>query len=100
MFHIVRVRRGSYALVWETPTQPRILREGNYVVMSPTFQFEKFVAVEETYIKHGTIHIIQVPKGQVAKVMESVTPKLVMEGVHTVDHPNFHFHGLEMLSSP
>jgi len=99
MFHIVRVRRGTYALVWETPTQPRILREGNYVVMSPTFQFEKFVNVQETYIKHGTIHIIQVPKGQLAKVTENVTPKLLEEGVHMVDHPNFHFTGLESLSS-
>jgi regulator of protease activity HflC (stomatin/prohibitin superfamily) len=99
-FHIVQVMRGKYALVWESPTQPRILRQGNYVVVSPTFKFEKFIAVEETYIKHGTIHIIQVPKGNIAKIMEDVVPKLLPEGVHMVDHPNFHFKGLELLSSP
>lgn len=98
-FHILQVKRGSYALVWESPTQPRILRQGNYVVASPAFRFEKFTAVEETYIKHGTIFIIQVPKGHLAKVMENVTPKMLPEGVHMLDHPNFHFEGLEVLSS-
>jgi hypothetical protein len=99
-FHILQVMRGDYALVWESPTQPRILRQGHYVVASPTFKFEKFVSMEETYVKHGTIHIIQVPKGNLAKVMENVVPKLLPEGVHMVDHPNFHFQGLELLSSP
>lgn len=99
-FHIVQVKRGNYALVWESPTQPRILRQGNYVVVSPAFRFEKFIAVEEVYIKHGTIFIIQVPKGHLGKIMENVTPKLLPEGVHMVDHPNFHFEGLELLSSP
>jgi regulator of protease activity HflC (stomatin/prohibitin superfamily) len=99
-FHILQVTRGNYALVWESPTQPRILQQGNYVVASPTFRFEKFIAVEETYIKHGTIHIIQVPKGHLAKVTENVFPKLLPQGVHMVDHPNFHFKGLELLSSP
>jgi len=99
-FCMLQITRGKYALVWETPTQPRILQQGSYVVKSPTFKFEKFVNMEETYIKHGTIHIIQVPKGNIAKVTESVTPKLLNEGVHVVDHANFHFHGLELLSSP
>eukprot|EP00928_Gymnodinium_smaydae_P041117 TRINITY_DN27832_c0_g5_i1.p1 TRINITY_DN27832_c0_g5~~TRINITY_DN27832_c0_g5_i1.p1 ORF type:complete len:784 (+),score=148.40 TRINITY_DN27832_c0_g5_i1:117-2354(+) len=98
-FHVLRVKRGSFALVWESPTQPRILREGSYAVKSPCFRFEKFVNIEETYIKHGTIHIIQVPKGHVGKVFENVTPKLLQAGVHMVDHPNFHFDGLEKISS-
>jgi regulator of protease activity HflC (stomatin/prohibitin superfamily) len=98
-FHVLRVKRGTFALVWESPTQPRILREGTYAVKSASFRFEKFVNVEEHYIKHGTIHIIQVTKGHVAKVLENVTPKLLSIGVHMVDHPNFHFNGLERLSS-
>lgn len=96
---ILSVKRGSYALVWESPTQPRILRQGNYVIMSPMFRFEKFVAMEDEYIKHGTIHIIQVPKGNLAKVLEGVSPKLLTEGVHMVDHQNFHFKGLVDLKS-
>jgi regulator of protease activity HflC (stomatin/prohibitin superfamily) len=99
-FHVLRVKRGCYGLVWESPTQPRILREGNYALTSPSFKFEKFVKMEETYVKHGTIHIIQVPKGHVAKVRENVTPKLLPVGVHILDHPNFHFEGLENLASP
>jgi len=99
-FHVLRVRRGAYALVWETPTLPRILREGSYALTSPTFKFEKFVNMEETYVKHGTIHIIQVPKGQVAKVIENVAPKLLGVGIHMVDHPNFHFQGLEQVAAP
>jgi regulator of protease activity HflC (stomatin/prohibitin superfamily) len=99
-FHILQVTRGNYALVWESPTQPRILRQGNYVVVSPTFKFERFISMEEFYIRHGSIHIIQVPKGHLAKVTEDVVPKLLPEGVHKVDHPNFHFKGLELLSSP
>jgi len=99
-FNILQVKRGNYALVWESPTQPRILRQGNYVVISPAFRFEKFVAVEEVFIKHGTIFIIQVPKGHLGKVTEDMTPKLLPEGVHMVDHANFHFKGLESLSSP
>jgi regulator of protease activity HflC (stomatin/prohibitin superfamily) len=98
-FHVLRVKRGTFALVWESPTQPRILREGSYAVKSPSFSFDKFVSVSETYIKHGTIHIIQVPKGHVAKVFENVTPALLSIGIHIVDHPNFHFDGLEKLTS-
>jgi len=98
-FHVLQVMRGSYAEVWETPNQPRLLRQGSYVIKSPTFKFEKFVPMEETYIKHGTIHIMQVPKGSLAKVTENITPKLLVEGVHMVDHPNFHYHGLEKLAS-
>lgn len=99
-FHVVRVCRGSYALVWESQTQPRILREGNYAVGSPTFRFEKFIDMSTTYIRHGTIHIIQVPKGQLAMVTEDVTPKLLPTGVHMVDHPNFQFGSLVQLSAP
>jgi regulator of protease activity HflC (stomatin/prohibitin superfamily) len=98
-FHVLRVQRGRYALVWESPTQPRLLREGNYAINSPTFKFESFKDVSETYIKHGTIHIVQVPKGQVGKVTESITPKLLAEGVHVVDHPNFKFDGLVLLTT-
>merc|ERR1719181_2067688 len=98
-FHILQVKRGSYALVWESATQPRILKQGDYVVVSPTFKFEKFVPMEETYIRHGTIHIMQVPKGHLGKVRENIIPKFLSEGVHIVDHPNFHFDGLELLSS-
>jgi regulator of protease activity HflC (stomatin/prohibitin superfamily) len=32
--------------------------------------------------------------------MENVVPKLLPEGVHMVDHPNFQFKGLELLSAP
>lgn len=99
-FHVLRVKRGCFALVWESPTQPKLLPEGNYSIMCPTFRFEKFVDVAQTYIQHGTIHRIQVPKGQVGKVVQNVSPKFLSEGVHMIDHPNFRFDGLEQLSSP
>jgi len=98
--HVLRVTRGNYALVWESPTQPRILTEGNYVINSATFRFDKMVSMMETYVQHGTIHIIQVPKGHVAKVTEDVTPKLLGEGIHRVDFPNFKFDGLQSLTAP
>jgi hypothetical protein len=56
--------------------------------------------MSDTYIRHGTIHIIQVPKGHVGKVTENVTPKLLAEGVHMVDEPNFRFDGLDPLTAP
>lgn len=100
LFHILQVPLGSHALVWESPTQPRVLSQGQHVVASMTFKFDKFIAMKDTYCKHGTIHIIQVPKCHVAKVVQNAVPKLLHEGLHAVDHPNLEFNGLELLSSP
>jgi len=39
-----------------------------FVVDDPLFRFDSFVSQTESYIGHGTIHILRIPSGKVAKV--------------------------------
>ena len=91
--NILRVRRGYIGLAIENGN-PVLLAEGLHVYNSPTFSFERFEAVNEKHITHGSYHVMRVPKGSFAQVTEENRGKLLPEGMHVIDNPIFRYNGL------
>ncbi len=77
--HIIRVPRGSYGLVRESNV-PKILPEGTHITVSNIFNYDGIKGSNEPHIAHGTIHILQIPKGKVALVTENNQPKILHQG--------------------
>jgi len=102
--HVVRVKRGEYAKVLAEGMggglEPRLLREGCHVMESNLFSVEGRCKVSDSQISHGTLNILQVPKGQVAKVFQDNVPHLLGSGTHYVESSNFQFVGNASLSEP
>lgn len=102
--------RGQYAQVWAEVINasdkvkslvPRLLREGEHFIKSPFFRFCGLVDVSAEYIGHGSVHILNVRKGQVAKIFHNNIPRLMGEGEHIVESPNFSFEGtLHIVTNP
>lgn len=102
--HVVRVTRGEYAKVWvlgpSGALEPRLLREGCYAVDSNLFSLDGRCSVADALVSHGALHILQVPKGSVAKVVRDNVPQLLGEGPHYVNSTNFQFKGTSNLADP
>mmetsp|Transcript_68680 Transcript_68680/g.159250 ORF Transcript_68680/g.159250 Transcript_68680/m.159250 type:complete len:732 (-) Transcript_68680:133-2328(-) len=89
-YHVLRVPRGSFGMITEQ-ARAKLLPEGTHAVDNPVFEYKGLVNTIEAYINHGSIHIIQVPKGHVGLVLESKNPRLLHEGVHVYDSPTLKF---------
>ena len=82
--HVIRVPKGKVAKVW-VDNQPLLLeyQDKAYEFTTPYFKIEKaskdelFVDQSNPYIQHGTIHILRVPKGKIAKVWSENKPLLL-----------------------
>ncbi len=79
--HIIRVPKGKLAKIW-IGNVPKILpyQEEPYTFNDPLVKFDRdtgFVSEYEPYIKHGTIHIIRVPKDKFIKAWDGNTPLLL-----------------------
>mmetsp|Transcript_35197 Transcript_35197/g.105126 ORF Transcript_35197/g.105126 Transcript_35197/m.105126 type:complete len:919 (-) Transcript_35197:150-2906(-) len=106
-FNYLRVPRGQLAKVWveaksDDGTQslvPRLLKEGEHYVRSNLFQFIGLVNASDDYIEHGSVHMLSIPKGSVAKVFHDNKPRLLGEGTHTIESTNFEYVGVESLIS-
>eukprot|EP01113_Clastostelium_recurvatum_P040721 TRINITY_DN635_c0_g1_i1.p1 TRINITY_DN635_c0_g1~~TRINITY_DN635_c0_g1_i1.p1 ORF type:complete len:706 (+),score=230.23 TRINITY_DN635_c0_g1_i1:77-2194(+) len=85
---IVRVPKGSYGLARENG-KPIILGEGVHVHNSVLFQYEQLQPANVREIHHGTIHILQVPIGEYAKVVENNIPKVLRSGKYVIDSSYF-----------
>jgi regulator of protease activity HflC (stomatin/prohibitin superfamily) len=104
-YHYIRVPLGKLAKVWIEQQdkdgfrvmQPRLLHEGEHCVDSFVFKFDGFIDVCNEYIQHGSIHRIAVEKGVVAKVWHDNMPRLLGEGVHTIESTYFTFSGTEAI---
>jgi regulator of protease activity HflC (stomatin/prohibitin superfamily) len=100
--NILRVKKGEYAKVWFSGTggglEPKLLREGCHVIDSSLFSFVGRSQVEEMHVSHGALHILQVPKGHVAKVKKENTPELLGEGTHHLESTNFQYEGTANLN--
>eukprot|EP00746_Dinoflagellata_sp_MGD_P069212 gnl/MRDRNA2_/MRDRNA2_28371_c0_seq1.p1 gnl/MRDRNA2_/MRDRNA2_28371_c0~~gnl/MRDRNA2_/MRDRNA2_28371_c0_seq1.p1 ORF type:complete len:798 (+),score=166.15 gnl/MRDRNA2_/MRDRNA2_28371_c0_seq1:99-2492(+) len=95
---VIRVPRGSYGLARDKGDAV-ILDAGLHVYNDPTFTFERMIDMNTTYIGHGTLHVIRIPKGQYGKIWASsqhggLIPRLLAEGVHVVDSALFKFEGV------
>jgi len=95
-YHVVRVPRGSFGMITEQ-ARAKLLPEGTHAVNNAVFEYKGLVEVVDAYINHGTIHIIQVPKGKAGLVFESNLPRLLSEGVHIYDSPTLKYVGTKSL---
>eukprot|EP00567_Pseudictyota_dubia_P008445 CAMPEP_0197442418 /NCGR_PEP_ID=MMETSP1175-20131217/8437_1 /TAXON_ID=1003142 /ORGANISM="Triceratium dubium, Strain CCMP147" /LENGTH=889 /DNA_ID=CAMNT_0042972887 /DNA_START=108 /DNA_END=2777 /DNA_ORIENTATION=+ len=106
-YHYLRVPRGKLAKVWAEVVKdgvrsevPRLLGEGEHYIDSSIFQYVPGLVNEsDPYIEHGSVHIISVPKGSVAKVMHDTKPRLLGMGDHVVESTQFEFLGTESIIS-
>lgn len=109
--YIINVPRGKYAKAWTgTDSKPIIFNEGVHVVEEdPSFKFNKsdslksgipsfdekavFVEQKEAYIDHGTLHILRVPQGHLARVIVNGKAEFLEhhEEPYVFDTPNFIF---------
>jgi len=103
-YNYLRVPRGQYAKVWANTTVdgitalvPRLLKEGEHYVRSVLFKFDGYVDSSEQYICHGSVHMISVPKGFVAKVFHGNKPRLLGEGTHVIESTQCEYLGMESI---
>lgn len=79
--HIVRVPPGNIAKI-TLNNDPYILdsRKEAYVFKNPLFNFDQangFMDAGSSYIRNGSLHILQVPKGKIATVWVGAKPVLL-----------------------
>jgi len=91
-YNVIRVPKGYFGKIFEDNVA-KLLPEGMHVVDKSVFQYKGLVTVNTSYINHGTIHIIQVPKGFVGLVLESNFPCLLPTGIHIYDSATLQFSG-------
>ena len=105
------VPRGEYAKVWAVAKSgvssatlvPPLLAEGEHFSDSYLLTFDGICIcrVDLEYIRHGSLHVISVEKGRVAKVVQNNAPCLLGEGDHFIESPEFAFKGFEsIIESP
>mmetsp|Transcript_10612 Transcript_10612/g.15536 ORF Transcript_10612/g.15536 Transcript_10612/m.15536 type:complete len:894 (-) Transcript_10612:464-3145(-) len=109
-YNYVRVQRGKLAKVWAEVTSssdgmsslvPRLLKEGEHYIKSILFKYVGSVDASDQYINHGSVHVISVPKGHVAKVFHDQKARLLGEGIHTIESLQFEYVGMDsIISSP
>jgi len=93
-YNVLRIPKGYFGKIMED-NFAKLLPEGMHVVDKSVFKYVGAEAVNTTYINHGTIHIIQVPKGCLGTFFESNFPCLLSEGVHIYDSSTLEFKGLK-----
>uniref|UniRef100_A0A7S4IHY0 Band 7 domain-containing protein n=1 Tax=Odontella aurita TaxID=265563 RepID=A0A7S4IHY0_9STRA len=106
-YHYLRVPRGKLAKVWAEVVKdgvrslvPRLLGQGEHYIDSNMFKYEYGLVDEsDPYIHHGSVHIIRVAKGSVAKAMHNTKPRLLGMGDHIVESTQFEFIGTESIIS-
>eukprot|EP00808_Paulinella_micropora_P024663 g48922.t1 len=92
---IARVRPNEYGCAF-VDNVPKLLYPGFYVENSPSFSFRRVVASNIEHIPFGPLHVLNVAKGQIAKVMDENRP-LLIEGPGVVMKKStlFEFCGME-----
>jgi len=93
-YNVIRVPKGFFGAIMENNIA-KLLPEGMHVVDNSVFKYDKRVQINTPYINHGTIHIIQVPKGCFGTVFESNFPLLLPEGIHIYDSATLQFTGVK-----
>lgn len=106
-YHYMNVPRGKYAKVWAEVTSPetgikslvpRLIKEGEHFIKSTFFKYMGLVDVSDEYIEHGSTHILNVEKGRIAKIFQENLPRLLGEGLHIIESPNFSYQATELIS--
>ena len=76
---------------------PRLLAQGEHFCDSHLFKFDRLVELSDEHIEHGSINRVSVPKDAVAKVVHDKKTRLLGEGDHLIESPQFKFKGFESI---
>jgi regulator of protease activity HflC (stomatin/prohibitin superfamily) len=77
-FHIIRVYPLHIARIFINSLPYFLLPSDKpYVFNQPVFNFVDFVHMTTLYIAHGNYHILQIPRGKVAKIWKGSIPELL-----------------------
>jgi regulator of protease activity HflC (stomatin/prohibitin superfamily) len=93
--HILNVVKGCIAKA-NCDNLPRLYGEGLHIVESPNFSYEgtEIISPDNLCIAHGTITILQVPRGKIALAWNKNEPYLLdRPGLYEFNSNNFHFVG-------
>lgn len=93
-YNVIRIPKGSFGKINENG-RPKLLPEGKHVIDENVFTFEGTESAQEQYINHGTIHIIQVPKGSLGLIKNSNKPQMIGEGLHIYDSATLTYSGVK-----
>ncbi|CAJ1965915.1 unnamed protein product [Cylindrotheca closterium] len=76
--HILNVVKGSVAKA-NCDNEPRLFGEGLHIIESPNFSYigRELISMDNLCIAHGTITILQVPRGKIALLWKSNQPCLI-----------------------
>jgi regulator of protease activity HflC (stomatin/prohibitin superfamily) len=90
--YVLNVPMGHYAKAW-SDNKPILYGQGTHVIHSATFKFieEDIVKQSKNYIEHGTIHILRVPAGYLAKIRLNNVPYILpaQKTPYIFNHPAF-----------
>jgi len=91
--HVLNVPVNKYAKGW-SGNVPFLYNTGPHVIHDATFKFNQqqgLVDQTDSYIIHGSIHILRVPAGMIAKIWIGATPHLLesREEPYVFDTPLF-----------
>lgn len=94
---IVWIQRCQLGLAWESGREV-VLDAGLHVYNDPSFIFERVVDQNADYIQHGSIHVVRVAKGRLAKAWVAPStggsqPRLLAEGLHVIESSLFTYEG-------
>ena len=93
--HILNVVKGRVAKA-NCDNLPRLYGEGKHIIESSNFTYEGTVLIspDNLCIAHGTITILQVPRGKIALAWNKNEPYLLdRPGLYEFNSNNFHFVG-------
>lgn len=91
--HILNVVKGLVAKA-NCDNLPRLFGEGLHIIESPNFSYEgtELISPENLCITHGTITILQVPRGKIALSWNHNEPHLIDKpGLYEFNSNNVHF---------
>ena len=94
--HILNVVKGRVAKA-NCDNLPRLFGEGQHIIESPNFSYQgtELISPDNLCIAHGTITILQVPRGKIAMAWNKNEPFLIdTPGIYEFNSNNFHFVGL------
>ncbi len=97
--HVFNVRPGYYAKI-TIGTDYYLLPPGNHQIRNANLIFnekEDYVLQTSVYIHHGNLHLLNIPKGKMALVLDNNIPKILMGGQHVINNANFKFDVQTML---
>ncbi|CAB9527920.1 expressed unknown protein [Seminavis robusta] len=91
--HILNVVKGQVAKA-NCDNLPRLYGEGQHIIESPNFSYEgtEIISPDNLCISHGTITILQIPRGKIALAWNRNEPVLLDKpGLYEFNSNNFHF---------